>query len=228
MINSIINFLKWPVALCMAWVLPASLLLLWNFVTTQHYSLQNFPPILIGLAGYFLLWHLLFKRKAVGSYFSTLEHECTHALFAILTGHSVKGMRVTAHNGGHVVYKGGPGNWLITIAPYFFPTITVLLLSIRLFVAQNYWLEMAIGVSIAFHITSSYIETHGAQSDLRQVGKFFSFCFLPSANILTYTMIGTYLVSGWPGMKTAVYFLYGEISLYSIHAYHYVDTLIRK
>ena len=228
MINSFINTLKWPVAFLMAWSLPASLLLLWNFITTQQYSIHNIPPILIGLAGYFFLWLLIFKRPMVGSYLTTLEHECTHALFAILTGHSVKGMHVTAHDGGQVQFKGGEGNWLITIAPYFFPTITVLLLSVRIFIEQNYWLEVAIGGSIAFHITSSYLETHGAQTDLQRVGRFFSLCFLPTANILTYTFIGKYLQSGWQGIQSGFIFLAVEISAYSVHSYHYIYSFVTK
>ncbi len=228
MINSFINIIKWPVALFMMWSLPASLLLLWNFITTQQYSIQNIPPILIGLVGYFFLWLLIFKRPELGSYLTTLEHECTHALFAILTGHSIKGMRVTSHNGGTVLYEGAGGNWLITIAPYFFPTITVMLLSVRLFIEQNYWLEVAIGGSIAFHITSSYLETHGAQTDLQRVGKFFSVCFLPTTNILTYTIIGTYLQLGWPGIKSASVFLSIEIASYTVQSYHYIYSFATK
>ncbi len=228
MINSIINILKWPVAFLFAWSLPASLLLLWNFITTQQYSIHNIPPILIGLAGYFILWLFIFKRPMVGSYLTTLEHECTHALFAILTGHSLNGMHVTAKKGGQVQFNGGEGNWLITIAPYFFPTISVLLLAIRLFIEQNYWFEVAIGSSIAFHITSSYLETHGAQTDLQRVGKFFSLCFLPTANILTYTIIGKYLQSGWQGIQSAFIFLSVELSAYSVQSYHYIYSFVTK
>lgn len=217
--DKILGFIKWPLALAMLWSLPASLMMLWDFLVAQNYSFSNLPPIGIGFTVYLLLWSLVFKRREVGSYFSTLEHELTHALFALLTGHSIQRIRVTAHEGGDIVYKG-KGNWLITIAPYFFPTVTLLLLSIRLFIEQNYWLEIGIGASIAFHITSTYVETHGAQSDLKQAGKFFSFCFLPTANVLTYSFIAFYLQSGWSGITGGVKGMYFHLLSYSIPAYH--------
>ena len=228
MINTIIKLLKWPIAVIMAWSFPASLFLLWNFIITQHYSFQKLPPIAIGFAGYFLLWIFIFRHPKIGSYVSTLEHECTHALFAVLTGHSVKGIRVTAYDGGQLRFKGGEGNWLITVAPYFFPTITVILLSVRLFIDQHSWLEIGIGVSIAFHIASTYLEIHGAQTDLQRVGKFFAFCFLPTANILTYTFIGAYLHSGWKGITSAAIIFWSNVSTYSIYSYHYIHSLVLR
>jgi hypothetical protein len=211
----------------MLWSFPAALLMLWEFIIAQHYSFSNVPPIIIGLAGYLVLWFLILRRKEVGSYFSTLEHEVTHGLFALLTGHSVRRIRVTAHEGGEIVYDG-KGNWLITIAPYFFPTVTILLLSVRLFMQQNYWLEVGIGASIAFHIGSSYVETHGAQSDLKQVGKFFAFCFLPTANVLTYAFIALYLTSGWKGILAGIKGLYHHLLVYSIPSYQLIKEFIAK
>jgi branched-subunit amino acid transport protein AzlD len=225
--DKFLRFFKWPLALVMLWSLPAAVMMLWDFVVTQRYTFSNVPPILIGFTAYMALWFLIFKRKEVGSYFSTLEHELTHAIFAILTGHAIQRIRVTAHEGGEIVYKG-KGNWLITIAPYFFPTVTVLLLSIRLFIEQNYWLEMGIGASIAFHITSSYVETHGAQSDLKQAGKFFAFCFLPTANVLTYAFIAVYLQSGWQGLVTGSKSFSHHLSAYSIPAYFAAQEYLKK
>lgn len=225
--NRILSIMKWPLAVSMLWSFPASLLLLWNFVVSQQYSLSHFPPIVMGFAGYLLLWFFIFKRKEVGSYFSTLEHEVTHAIFAILSGHSVQHIRITAHEGGEIRYKG-KGNWLITIAPYFFPTITVILLSLRLCIEQNYWLELGIGVSIAFHITSSYVETHGSQSDLKQVGRFFALCFLPTANVLTYTLIVAYLQSGFSGVGVSVKSLYHFLLSYSVPAYYFAVENTKK
>lgn len=228
MLNRTINILKWPTALLMAWSLPAAVMLLWHFIVTQQYTFQNFPPIIIGLVGYMILWYLIFRRQAVGSYLSTLEHECTHALFAVMTGHSVKGIQVTAFNGGQVAYKGGEGNWLIVIAPYFFPTVTFILLTIRLFIEQNYWFEMGVGVSIGFHIGSSLYETHGGQTDLQKVGKFFSFCFLPTANLLTYIFIASYLSSGWQGIGDSILFLFHTVVRYTVQAYQFASAYIQS
>lgn len=226
--NSLINVLKWPVGLLMAWFLPGTVMLLWHFAVTQEYTFQNFPPIVIGFLGYMLLWSILFRRQAFGSYLSTLEHECTHALFAVLTGHTVRAMKVTSRNGGQIAYSGGEGNWLIVIAPYFFPTVTFILLLIRMFIEPNYWFEIGVGVSIGFHLGSTFYETHSGQTDLQKVGRFFAFCFLPSANILTYTFIATYLRSGWQGLWHALVFLYQAVTAYSISSYHYIYSLLTQ
>jgi len=46
-----------------------------------------------------------------------------------------------------------------------------------------------LGVTVAYHITSTYKETHWRQTDLRQVGMGFAWCFLPSANVVSFGLI---------------------------------------
>jgi hypothetical protein len=81
----------------------------------------------------------------------------------------------------------GGENWLITVAPYFFPTISLLLIFV-------FWLlpvstlgmgEALIGASFAYHLISTLRETHGGQTDVRRAGKLFCLAFLPTANMLT-------------------------------------------
>lgn len=220
-----LSFFKWPFALFMLWSTPASAWLLWDFFAGLTYSFDSFPPMLIGFAGYLLLWLLIFRRQELGSYVSTLEHEVTHAIFALLTGHKVTRLRVTAFEGGEVVYSG-KGNWLIIIAPYFFPTVTVLLLFVRPFVPQNVWFEGAVGASVAFHLGSSWHETHRGQSDLKKAGWFFTICFLPAANLLTYSFIGFFLLSGWEGIVNAARLLWEHLLVYTIPAYEYIARQI--
>ena len=52
-------------------------------------------------------------------------HELTHALFAVLFGGSVKAFHATERGGQVTVTKS---NFLITLAPYFFPLYTFLVL----------------------------------------------------------------------------------------------------
>ena len=68
---------------------------------------------------YVVVWWCFFRRSRF-TLILTLEHEITHALFAIVTFHRVTGLRATAFRGGQVRFVG-EGNWLITVAPYFFP-----------------------------------------------------------------------------------------------------------
>ena len=64
------------------------------------------------------------RRSGSKSWLYTLEHELTHALFAVLTLNRVTSL--SAQQGsGHLAYEG-PGNWLVSLAPYFFPAFCVL------------------------------------------------------------------------------------------------------
>ena len=82
------------------------------------------------------------------------------------------GQRHASHlnEGGHVRYTGGVGNWLITIAPYFIPTISILAILVTQFMAvqQTPVSQGVIGATVGFHLGSSYLETHDAQSDLKK------------------------------------------------------------
>jgi hypothetical protein len=50
-----------------------------------------------------------------------LAHELTHAFFALITFHKVKGIKINQDDTGGTMSFEGEGNWLIIIGPYFFP-----------------------------------------------------------------------------------------------------------
>ena len=50
---------------------------------------ERLTPFVTGFLGYTIAWWILFKRYFMGSWLSTLEHELTHGLFAILTLHRI-------------------------------------------------------------------------------------------------------------------------------------------
>ena len=78
-------------------------------------------------------------------------------LIALITFHWVTGLRTSWRSGGHITYRG-PGNWLITVAPYFFPTICMVVLAVSLFLPN--WLHTSasviLGAAIGYHVTSTY------------------------------------------------------------------------
>ena len=99
--------------------------------------------------------------------------------------------------GGHVSYQG-TGNWLITIAPYFFPTICLFLLTASVFVPAAFRSPVSalMGAAIGYHITSTYRETHSGQSDLQKAGWPFWLLFLPTANIISYSVLLSFCYGG--------------------------------
>lgn len=202
-IDRILNLFKWPVAALAVVVLPGTVLALAAWFGR---TLSNPGPVwsfALGMAGYLLVYRLLLRRLPLGSFFSTLEHELTHALFALLTLHRVVGLRATWQNGGRVSIRG-QGNWLILIAPYFFPLPCLLVALAWLVVPERYVgaVNVLFGATLAWHIVSTWREFHAEQSDLKTVGWFFSVLFLPTANLLMLGAVASYALHGPGGLVT--------------------------
>jgi len=192
---------KWPVGVVVLLLLPAVVAAVGSLIGEVILAPAAIVPFVAGFVGYWAIWHLLFKRPAWGSLLSTFEHELTHAIFAWLTFHRVVGLRATWRDGGEIRYRGR-GNWLITIAPYFFPTITVLFLVVLLVWPgeQGLWADVVIGLTAAYHGTSTWLETHRRQPDLRRVKIAFALLFLPTANVVGLGLVIAYAHGGSASM----------------------------
>lgn len=198
-INRLIAWCKWPAAVLAVALLPGALMaaikLLLQVVTRPL-------PVTMFLSGfvlYSIVWWWIFRRSRF-AFILTLEHELTHALFAILTFHRVVGLRATAFRGGHVRFVG-EGNWLITVAPYFFPTLSLFFLAVASALPSTVVgvINFVVGGSFAYHMTSTLRETHPGQTDLQQAGVVFCLCFLPAANVVTFGAVLGFVYDGWPG-----------------------------
>ena len=203
-ISSILALCKWPIALLFATLFPATAILLWEEIIFSLREGAYFWPLFWGAVTYILIWYYLIRKSSI-SFLSTLEHEITHCIFAWLTFNRVTGLKATLRSGGHMTYEGS-GNWLLTIAPYFFPTSTIGLLFLAPYLdfVSVLVIQAVIGASIAYHATSTWVETHHAQTDLKEVGFLFSFLFLPTANLLSFALIFADLRSGWHGVVLAI------------------------
>lgn len=188
-IGLVLGIAKWPLALLSVLYLPS---IADVFVSALGGLLL--PPslggfmLLLGFACYLMTWLLIIRGTGL-SWLSTLEHEITHALFALLTFNKVTGIRTTMRNGGHMRYEGTP-NWLIQTSPYFFPTMSFVML-IPLFLIPSVLGEIflfLIGASVAYHVLSTWQETHFGQTDFKDAGVLFVICFLPAANLFCYTL----------------------------------------
>ena len=199
--DSALHFLKWPLGLCSAALVPGALLACLELLGTMSLS-GRWGAVLAGIAAYGTLWLLIFRKRFAGSAFSTLEHEVTHALFALMTFHRVTRIRTSWDDGG-VTHFRGRGNWLILLAPYFFPTLTVAVAVGSLF-HSGPWLPYAMGATWAYHVTSTWKETHWDQPDLKESGRIFSLVFLPGANLVS---MGALLAVAMGGATQAMVFL---------------------
>ncbi len=179
---SIIGLLLLPL---LASVFIATSMLLWQiplFSSTIAY-------IVIGMVLY-SVFHL-FIYQPIALY--VMAHEFTHAAFAMLLGIRVRKIKVSAQ-GGYVEMTRS--NFVIDLAPYFFPLYTVILTSIfytldRIYSFENYyWLFFIfVGISFAFHILSNWDVLQIEQPDLNTTGKVFGIIFVLILNIIFANLI---------------------------------------
>lgn len=139
------------------------------------------------LTGYFLwlaMW--FFLPQPVRTY--VVAHELTHAVWALLFWGRVHSLRVSS-SGGSV--KLSKSNMLITLAPYFFPFYTILVILLRLAVGfflhgvpyPLVWLFL-VGLTWGFHVTFTLQSLMTTQPDINEYGKLFSYAVIYIFNLL--------------------------------------------
>ncbi len=196
-----VSYLKWPAAFAAALSTP---LLLWSalqLVVRVAGSPWNLFPFVLGAIAFFLVWRRWIGNNRLGQLLITLEHEATHALFALLTLHRIVAFRASLGRGGQVKFLG-KGNWLITVAPYFFPTAALLLFLVAFLLPFPGlpWRGFLLGISLAYHIVSTIRETHRDQTDIQVLGATFCWLFLPAANLLVVGFLVSYAHGGTDGL----------------------------
>ena len=183
--DRLINLCKWPVALAMVLVFKY---VFFHDLTLVLSSVHGTNLLFwLGLTVYLVLWKAFFSHRWLGGALPTFIHESIHALFAILTFHTVTNFSVTWKNGGQVGYTGGTGNWLITISPYFFPLATLLVWAgDEFFPLPTQTRELIFGFVFGFELIYVWRQIHPKQTDLQKVGWLFAWLFLPSAILISY------------------------------------------
>ena len=129
----------------------------------------------------------------------TFEHELTHLLIGLLFLKIPVGFRVSAHAGGEVrqIGRGATGQTWVTLAPYFFPTVSLaVLLAAYLFPLDTFVLLGLLGWTTAFHLVSNWGETSFRQPDLQKAGIVKTILILPLMNVIFYGAILAFVGDG--------------------------------
>ncbi len=182
------KFLKMLVGLALLFPGVVLTQVLWDLLLAARINPDVFLPVpAIALIAGALIWVFLFAlcSKPLRSYI--LAHELTHALWGLLMGARVSRIRVKKDHGSVVLSKT---NFLITLAPYFFPFYTVLVMGLYAFLYPFFdlapyallWLGL-IGFSWAFHVTLTLNALFQRQTDIQLEGRIFSYSFIYFANI---------------------------------------------
>ncbi|MBI3127024.1 MAG: M50 family metallopeptidase [Candidatus Tectomicrobia bacterium] len=129
----------------------------------------------------YLAWH----RLRPPEFLYTFAHEFTHLAFALLMGKKVSRFEVSRAD-GKVALSGT--NFLITLAPYFFPLLAALALAAGALagrVAGSPWVDrataFAVGLALSFHLTMTLRVLRSAQPDIARGGRFFSWTVIAFA-----------------------------------------------
>lgn len=151
----------------------------------------------IGFATFFFLWMGGLKRK---HFYSTFEHELTHLLVGLLFLKKPAGFSATDRSGGLTTLYGG--NFIITLAPYFLPTISFLMLPLYLVIQPNFYPYYfgILGFFTSYHVLSTTQEFRYDQPDIQKAGPIFSTIFLIFANILCYGILLMFLHNRFHGI----------------------------
>jgi hypothetical protein len=141
------------------------------------------------VAGYALwLAVFVFLPKPMRTY--VLGHELTHALWALMMGARVGGLKVKK-TGGEV--RTSKTNWFIALAPYFFPFYAMLFI-VLFFIAHAIWgldrfmwvLFFLVGLGWSFHVTFTLMMLlTTTQPDVQSQGALFSAVVIYGMNLLT-------------------------------------------
>ena len=140
-------------------------------------------PLLAGAACWVVIFLLLPKPMLM----YVLGHELTHAVWTWLFGGRVKRIKASP-SGGHVVVT--KTNFLIALAPYFFPLYAVLVILIFLaghliwnWIQFRVWFHLLLGAAYAFHVTLTGQVLLTRQSDITSQGWLFSAVVIYLGNV---------------------------------------------
>ncbi len=159
-------------------------------------------------------WVVVFLLLPKPMWIYVLGHELTHALWTWAFGGKVKQFKATA-KGGHVIIT--KTNFLISLAPYFFPLYAVLVAFLFL-VGDWVWdwhrfqwgFHFLLGAAYAFHVTLTLYVMQMRQTDITDQGWVFSMVVIWLGNF------GTLIL--------AIPILMGKPSLWSALGWWWIET----
>lgn len=158
----------------------------------------------IGAAGYILFHIFLYQPTTI----YVLAHELTHAIFAAISGIKVKRIKVASEYG---FVEMTESNFLIDLAPYFFPLYSFIWSVLFLILDHLYGLSayyqfffFILGILLAFHWLANWETLKIDQPDMKMTGKVFALIFILIGNLLFLNIILTFVFINQINFSTLV------------------------
>ena len=143
-----------------------------------------------GMAAFIVFWRILPDQTRM----YVLGHELTHAVWGLAFGARVSNLKVRSSGGSVMLTKS---NVWITLAPYFFPfwTVIVVLLAVVVRIVMHFaapeapfpvpWLWMfAVGGTWCFHVCFTIRSLMQTQPDVQEYGRVFSWTLILVCNLI--------------------------------------------
>jgi len=169
-----------------------------SFAISFHPQGKDFEYILL-FSGALLF--LIFYSRYKFEFLYTFLHEFTHLIFGIIFLKKIVRFKV-ARLKGEVVLSGT--NFIILLAPYFFPLLTFILLSVGFLLWEFlkykliwYLTISLVGFSLMLHIVMTLKSLMVEQSDIKSNGYFFSFVTIYFLSVSLISGIIIFLVQGY-------------------------------
>jgi len=218
MINGLIALLKYPVALLVAGLTWELFKIFWNIIITIAQNQERYDYFFMGMGLYILTWFVLFPKRE-GKLLMILEHELTHAIFAILSFKKILGIFAHIHHGGLMSYvdkNQKHDNWLITISPYFFSILGMIVIALLHIATPSYYpiLEGMLGYVVVHHLHTIVVMTSPKQRDIKKVGYLFASLFLPGANLMMLILFLTQIPNDGIDLTPVVAYLHDLVLYY--------------
>jgi hypothetical protein len=151
-------------------------------------------------------WLIILLMLPKPMWIYVVGHEATHALWTWMFGGRVKKFKVSGRGGRVIVTRN---NFLITLAPYFFPFYAFLVVigfGLAGLTGQGDrlrpWFHLFLGAAYAFHVTLTFEILKTRQTDITEQGVFFS-CVIIWLGNLSVLLFGLPVVTGRAGVLDA-------------------------
>ena len=153
------------------------------------------------------IWVGVFVMLPKPMWVYVVGHELTHVVWTWLFGGRVKRFRASAKGGEVIVTKN---NFLISLAPYFFPLYAALVVGIFMaghliwnWAGYATWFHLLLGGAYAFHVTLTAHILRTRQSDITQHGYLFSAVIIFIGN-LAVLLVGLPVLTRSVGVTTVL------------------------
>lgn len=168
-------------------------------------TLDQVKWILAGLAGFLLLIPALLSQNL--NFLRVFEHESGHMLTNLMFFQTIVEFRASGTDGGVVKSRGTPLlAWIITLAPYYLPVLTLPLLMMRPFVTFSVLsvVDVLIGISLGFHYYGLLEEFEARQPDIQENTLPFSFLVVFLFNVWVLILVSAVVLEDFTFLMTYV------------------------